>query len=223
MKTKSIITFFLLITSFLSVAKNETKPLTADLLLDNLRKDLTALQANFTQYEVDANNKTSEKSTGIVWLQAPNKFKWSYQKPIPQLIVASGKTVWIYDEDLEQVTIKKQKNKQNPIYVLLDKNRTQQNYTAKLLPQNKQDKQAKNSLQWVSLIPKQASEDLKIVWLGLQDNQLKVLKLQNQLDNIVVFEFNQIQKNPKLDADFFNFQPPKGTDIIREDAINPEF
>ncbi len=223
MKTKSIITFFLLITSFLSVAKNETKPLTADLLLDNLRKDLNALQANFTQYEVDANNKTSEKSTGIVWLQAPNKFKWSYQKPIPQLIVASGKTVWIYDEDLEQVTIKKQKNKQNPIYVLLDKNRTQQNYTAKLLPQNKQDKQAKNSLQWVSLIPKQASEDLKIVWLGLQDNQLKVLKLQNQLDNIVVFEFNQIQKNPKLDADFFNFQPPKGTDIIREDAINPEF
>ena len=219
MKTK-FSTIALLFLSLCAQAGEKSKKLTAESLLDNLRKDLNALQADFVQFEIDVNNNESEKSSGKVWLQAPNKFKWQYEKPQPQLIVASGKTVWIYDEDLEQVIIKSQKSKQNPIYVLLDKKRTEENYTAKLVAKDKTDN---TTMKWVSLNPKKPSEDVKIVWLGLENNQLKVLKLQNQLDNIVVFEFNTIKKNPKLDENFFNFTPPKGTDIMREDMINPEF
>ena len=220
MKIKILLVTLILLTSMVVMASESSNKITAESLLDGLRNDLQALSADFVQYEIDANNNSSENSIGKVWLQAPNKFKWQYEKPVPQLIVANGKTVWIYDEDLEQVTIKQQKNRQNPIYVLLDKKRTEANYTSKLIAKQQHDESA---IQWVSLRPKVATEDVKVVWLGIEDKQLKILKLQNQLDNIVVFEFNHIKRNPELTTDFFEFEPPKGTDIMRESAINPEF
>ncbi|HFC30639.1 MAG TPA: outer membrane lipoprotein chaperone LolA [Oceanospirillales bacterium] len=220
MKIKTLLVTLILLTSMAAMAAESSNKITAESLLDGLRNDLQALSADFVQYETDANANRSENSIGKVWLQAPNKFKWQYEKPVPQLIVANGQTVWIYDEDLEQVTIKQQKNRQNPIYVLLDKERTEANYSSKLIAKQQHDESA---IQWVSLRPKIATEDVKVVWLGIEDKQLKILKLQNQLDNIVVFEFNHIKRNPELSTDFFEFEPPKGTDIMRESAINPEF
>lgn len=220
MKIKTLLVTLILLTSMVAMATESSNKITAESLLDGLRNDLQALSADFVQYETDANANRSENSIGKVWLQAPNKFKWQYEKPVPQLIVANGQTVWIYDEDLEQVTIKQQKNRQNPIYVLLDKERTEANYSSKLIAKQQHDESA---IQWVSLRPKIATEDVKVVWLGIEDKQLKILKLQNQLDNIVVFEFNHIKRNPELSTDFFEFEPPKGTDIMRESAINPEF
>ena len=220
MKIKTLLVTLILLTSMVAMATESSNKITAESLLDGLRNALQALSADFVQYETDANANRSENSIGKVWLQAPNKFKWQYEKPVPQLIVANGQTVWIYDEDLEQVTIKQQKNHQNPIYVLLDKERTEANYSSKLIAKQQHDESA---IQWVSLRPKIATEDVKVVWLGIEDKQLKILKLQNQLDNIVVFEFNHIKRNPELTTDFFEFEPPKGTDIMRESAINPEF
>lgn len=192
----------------------------ANKLLDKVRKDLTALSADFVQYEIDANERQSDKSTGKVWLNAPNQFKWQYQKPTEQLIIASGKQVWIYDKDLEQVTIKQQHNNQNPIYVLLNREQTDKYYTVSLV---KQDKKSKDKLQWIRMLPKSSSDEVKNVWLGIKGKNLSVLKLQNQFDNIVIFEFNNIQRNPKLADDFFIFKIPQGIDVIRDTANIGEF
>jgi len=197
--------------------KSEKK---ANKLLDKIRKDLVSLTADFEQYEVDANKNLSERSSGKVWLKAPNKFKWAYQQPVPQLILANGNQVWIYDADLEQVTIKRQKSKQNPIYVLLNKKLTEDNYTVILMPQEEGKEQ---EIQWISMQPKIASQEVKNVWLGIKDDQLSVLKLQNQLDNIVVFEFSNMQKNPELAEGYFTFEVPKGVDVIRDSVGIGEF
>jgi len=220
MKSKILIIFILTFVFTLSFAKSDSTK-QANKILDKLRKDLNALVADFEQYEIDANDNQSEKSTGKVWLKAPNQFKWQYQQPLPQLIVASGQQVWIYDEDLEQVTIKQQRNKQNPIYVLLNKEKTDKNFIVSLSEET--SKANKNALQWVVMTPKKPSEDVKKVWLGIKDNNLNILKLQNQLDNIVVFKFNNIKKNPELDKNFFSFDIPKGTDIIRDGPTIGEF
>jgi outer membrane lipoprotein carrier protein len=209
MHVKTLIISFLII-SQLTFAQDVVNE--GIILLDEVRKDLSSLSANFEQYEINAADITSEKSTGKVWLKTPDQFKWEYQKPIPQLIVASGKKVWIYDEDLEQVTIKRQNSKQNPIYVLLDKQQTEANYIIGM----EQQKADTNKMKWVKLLPKEPSDEVKVVWLGVKNNNLTILKLKDQLDNIVVFEFNKIKRNPKIEADFFEFKIPKGTDVLSE-------
>jgi len=207
---KTILLILVLVTS-IAFAKDDPANEAIE-LLDKVRKDLISLSADFEQYEINAVEVMSEKSTGKVWLKAPNQFKWEYQKPIPQLIIASGEKVWIYDEDLEQVTIKRQNNKQNPIYVLLNKEQTEANYTI-VMEQKEADA---NEIKWIQLLPKAPSDEVKIVWLGVENNNLTVLKLKDQLDNIVVFEFNNIKRNPKVGKDFFEFEIPKGTDVLSE-------
>ncbi len=200
---------------FLSLLLNFSTSILADnanQLLDNVRKDLISLSADFKQYEVDPSQRMSEVSTGKMWLNAPNQFKWEYFDPAPQLIVASGQKVWIYDEDLDQVTIKQQDSTKNPIYVLLNKEMTETNYTVEKW--NEDSEQV--GIDWIILTPKVAGDEIKQVWLGVADNELKVLKLKNQLDNIVVFEFSNSVKNPELSEDFFTFTIPNGVDVITD-------
>ncbi len=222
-KIKSLMLFSLLI--FNTVLYSQTNTSASD-VLDKVRQNLTSLSANFQQYEVDANDRKSEVSTGIVWLRAPDQFKWQYQKPIAQLISADGNQVWVYDEDLEQVTVKQQRSQQNPIYVLLNKELSEKNYQItydESAAKEGSDDEQKDKVQWVKMIPNQPSDEVKIVWLGIKNEQLSVLKLQNQLDNLVVFEFDDIKRNPPLTDDFFTFIAPKGTDIISESAGIGEF
>ena len=219
MKIKSLLIICLIIVTTASVAIDKSEK-AANKLLDKVRKDLISLSADFEQYEIDANAHQTEKSTGNVWLKAPSQFKWKYIKPAPQLIMANGKQVWIYDEDLEQVTIKQQNSKQNPIYVLLNKELTEKNYTVSLLKSNKDDK---DGVQWIKMLPNKPSDEVKVVWLGIKDKKISALKLQNQLDNIVVFEFNNVKRNPKLAEGFFTFTIPKGIDVLRYTAEVGEF
>lgn len=203
-----------------SILLAEDTKITAEQVLDKVRKDLNGLEANFIQYETDVNGNKSEDSTGKVWLSAPNQFKWEYKKPIPQLIIADGKQVWVYDEDLEQVTIKHQNSQQNPIYILLNKEQTQQHYTTSLI---KKLEGQNNSVQWIQMLPKKPNDDIKVVWLGIENNNLVSLKLQNQLDNLVVFEFLNVKRNPQLKDGFFNFVVPKGVEVLRNGLEIGEF
>jgi len=219
MKIKLFTTFILLVLSVISYAE-ENKEVTAQSLLDEIRKDLTALNASFLQYEIDANDIMSEKLGGQVWLQTPNKFKWEYAEPAPQLILANGETVWVYDEDLEQVTVKKQESTQNPIYVLLNKEQTEKNFDMALLAKEKDQLEQQN---WIEMTPKNPGEDIKKVWLGIENNNLRVIKLKNQMDNIVIFEFANIVRNPDLKEGYFTFDIPKGVDVIQDSGFNSEF
>lgn len=207
MKIKTI-----LFSLFLSMSQMAIADDNANEILDQVRKDLTSMSADFEQYQIDDNQRMSEITTGKMWLNEPNQFKWEYIDPAPQLIVANGKKIWIFDEDLEQVTIKQQDNTQNPIYVLLNKEQTEINYFI----ENWQDGADSQGIQWVSLTPKVPNDEIKQVWLGLSDNSIRVLKFKNQLDNIDVFMFNNVIRNPELPDDFFTFTPPDGIDIISD-------
>jgi outer membrane lipoprotein carrier protein len=72
--------------------------------LTKFTKGLKGLDGQFSQQVFDANGKRKESSNGRVAMSAPRLFRWEYVKPYPQLIVADGKNVWVYDPDLQQVT-----------------------------------------------------------------------------------------------------------------------
>ena len=142
----------------------------AELLLSALRKDLNALQAEFKQYELTSDNRTVEENSGTVWMQAPDLFKWHYQEPFEQLIVADGAQVWVYDEDLQQVTVKSQKNNLNPIYVIINEELSTRYYDISY--EGNQD-----HLDWVKLTPKEDSNEVNNVMLGIEENQLQCISL----------------------------------------------
>lgn len=179
----------------------------AQTILSDLRAGLTALQAEFIQYELTQDGRVVEENSGTVWMQAPDYFKWHYQEPFEQLIVADGQQVWVYDEDLQQVTVKSQKNNLNPIYVIINEELSTRYYD--ITYDGK-----KESLDWVKLTPKESSNEVKSVLLGITGNQLHSIHVNNQLDQTLVFEFDALKRNPELGQDTFQFTPPKGVDVV---------
>ena len=70
-------------------------------------KSTQSASASFTQKVLDKNGKLVQESHGSFVLQRPGKFRWTYAKPHPQVIVGDGERVWIHDPDLNQVTVRK--------------------------------------------------------------------------------------------------------------------
>lgn len=180
----------------------------AETLLSSVRQDLSALQAQFKQYELIEDGRKVDENSGSVWMQSPDLFRWHYKTPYEQLIVADGEQVWVYDEDLQQVTVKSQENNLNPIYVLINKELSDLHYD--IVYERQED-----GLDWVSLTPKEDSNEVKNVWLALAGSELKMIKVNNQLDQTMVFEFSEIVRNPKLADDLFSFTPPEGVDVVQ--------
>lgn len=182
-------------------------------LLEKVRSELNSLNAEFIQYELTQDGQKLDPNTGLVWMQSPSFFRWEYQQPVEQLIVADGEKVWVYDEDLEQVTVKAQDNHLNPIYVIINEELSQQHYDIAF-------EKTEEGLDWVSLTPRLKSEEVKYVWLGVETNQVKQIRVFNHFDQTMVFEFDSIKKNPELATELFQFIPPEGVDVIH--AIGEE-
>lgn len=180
---------------------------TAERILNELRTGLNALQAKFKQYELNMDGQTMEENSGIVWMQAPDYFKWHYQEPFEQLIVADGNQVWVFDEDLQQVTVKPQKNNLNPIYVIINEELSSRYYDISYDGK-------KDNLDWVKLTPKEESNEVSSVLLGIEANQLHRIHVNNRLDQTLVFEFTALKRNPDLPKDTFKFSPPEGVDVV---------
>ena len=200
-------TFFcLLLLELVSTSQAQAKDPQA--LLASVRTDLQGLTAAFKQYELSEGNRQVDVNTGTVWMKSPDQFRWLYTDPVEQLIVADGEQVWVYDEDLEQVTVKEQNNELNPIYVIINDELSNLHY-------NISYELSSHGIDWVSLTPKTPSEEVRSVWLALEDDLVKQIKVFNQFDQVMVFEFYQIKRNPEMSAELFSFTPPEGVDVVQ--------
>src|SRR2546425_12228655 len=63
--------------------------------------------ARFEQQVYDRSGKVVEKASGSFAFARPGKFRWTYEKPHKQVLVADGAKLWIHDPDLNQVTVKR--------------------------------------------------------------------------------------------------------------------
>ena len=65
-----------------------------------------SLRARFLQTVFDEAGARLDESRGTVAFRRPYRFRWDYEAPEPQIIVADGENLWWYDADLEQVTVR---------------------------------------------------------------------------------------------------------------------
>ena len=174
---------------------------------------LKGLDGRFEQKVFDANGRLKEDSTGTIALSAPRLFRWEYLKPNPQLIVADGDHVWVYDPDLEQVTVKNQnaEEQQSPLTVLIDPSEMDRRYVLT-------DGGSSDGLKWISLVPKKKGDDaeFKVALLGFDGNDLRSMKLTDNLGQRTEIVFSGWRRNPAFAKGVFTYAPPKGVDIVGE-------
>jgi len=180
-------------------------------VLDNFLNELKTVHAQFEQKQLSEKGKLLESSQGEFYLYRPGKFRWDYQKPYHQLIVADGEKVWVYDDDLEQVTVKDLQDTlgKTPALLLSSEKRVEDDFIVTVLP-------PQSNLTRLELKPRDAETQFDNIRLILQDKTLQKLELTDNLGQVTYITFHNIERNQELDMDLFIFTPPAGVDMIEE-------
>ncbi len=178
--------------------------------------NLRSFSASFTQTVYDSDSVPLQESSGNVELLRPGKFRWTYTDPAPQVIVADGATLWIYDEDIQQVTMQPQATTLGsaPIGLLSGQRSLQREFTITELGIDK-------GLQWFQLDPLVQDTDFNTVFLALDDNGLKAMELRDNFEQATQIRFDNFRKNVALDDSSFLFTPPEGVDVVGEAGEQP--
>ncbi|HEX6613686.1 MAG TPA: outer membrane lipoprotein chaperone LolA [Rhodanobacteraceae bacterium] len=190
---------------------------TARAQLDNFAKDLHSLSGNFSQTVYDANGRAAQTSHGTLALQAPRQFRWDTQAPYKQLIVADGSKVWIYDPELEQVTVRAQGSEEahSPLTVLTDLSQLDRDFRAG-------ERGGRDGLQWLRLVSRSKDPQFEYADIGFANNAPRQMVFKDTLGNRTEIVFTDWQRNPQLPAGTFSFTPPKGTDVVGDGAAAAE-
>ena len=173
--------------------------------------NLHNMSADFAQVVTTEDGTVLQQATGKMDLARPNKFRWETTSGIKQLIVTDGKTLWIYDPDLKQVTIRTLQAgiKQTPILLLVN---PQINLQEKFII-SKPD--VNQSGDWFELIPKDKNDMFTSIVIGFYGNKIKEIRFSNQLNQRTVLSFSNIIINKKI-LTAFSFTIPNGVDVINE-------
>ncbi|MBI2225840.1 MAG: outer membrane lipoprotein chaperone LolA [Betaproteobacteria bacterium] len=182
--------------------------------LDMLRiflQQTTTGKARFAQIIVDKNMKQLQQATGTMHFARPGKFRWEYEKPYEQLIVGDGSRLWVYDKDLNQVSVRKldQALGDSPAALLAGSNEIEKIYNLTNLGNQE-------GLDWVEAVPKSKENAFERIRLGFSESGLQAMELRDQFGQATVIKFAEVERNPKLSPELFKFVPPKGADVIRE-------
>jgi outer membrane lipoprotein carrier protein len=179
--------------------------------LNAFTKGLKGLDGQFAQQVFDQKGKLKESSSGKVALSAPRLFRWEYVKPYPQLIVADGKTVWVFDPDLQQVTKRPQgvEEQNSPLSALIDPGKLDAQFVVK-------DDGTSGGLDWLVLTPKGNAADasFRSARLGFANNALTKMQVVDALGQRTEINFSGWKRNPSFPASTFRYTPPKGVDVI---------
>ena len=169
-------------------------------------------KAEFEQKIFDGNKKLVQESRGTFLFQRPGKFRWTYVKPYAQLIVGDGTRVWVFDEDLNQVTVRKldQALGSTPAALLAGNNEVVKAF--KLT-----DRGVRDGLEWLEAAPRDTESNFDSVRMGFGFSGLEVMELHDNFGQTTVLRFTTFQRNPALDAGSFRFTPPKGADVIGDE------
>lgn len=176
-------------------------------------EEVTSLQANFVQRVDSQEFSKTEISKGSLRMMRPGKFRWDYRTPFEQQITADGTNLWIYDMDLDQVIVKPldQAIGNTPAVLLSGNADLSERFSIKDVKPPKQDA----SLTWVELKPIDTEAGFQLLLLGF-GKELKKMVLTDAFSQTTTIEFIDLIRNPELDSDIFDFQPPPGIDVLGE-------
>jgi len=170
-----------------------------------------SISANFHQIVTDKKGQKIQDVYGEMQLVRPNKFRWDYKKPYEQQIISDGKQVWLYDVELEQVTIRELSKAlgSSPAALLAGESGLENNF--KLVNAYRKD-----NLEWVSTNPKDLESGFNKISLGFKGDILQEMDMVDSFGHQTKVVFSQLVHNAVIAPKAFLFKPPKGVDVVGE-------
>lgn len=177
--------------------------------LERFTSDLHTFQAEFTQTVKSQDGRIHDQSNGQVWLQTPDKLRWVYAGEFPETIVADGTNIWVYDESLDQVTVKPQSNDatDSPLMLLADISLLDEQFKVTELG----DYEAMDLLELKSL---NAESQFERILLGLDSDGIRMMAMEDAFGQRTEIRFTKALKNPPSDPGLFKFEPPEDADLV---------
>lgn len=181
---------------------------------DSLRRffaDVRSYSAGFEQTVVDEDGAATQQSSGRMWLQRPGKFRWDYATPYEQHIVSDGNKVWIYDVELEQVTVRTLSGAlgEVPALLLAGKGGLEESFAVA-------ERGTKEGLEWVQLTPKNKESGFDSISLGFSKGRLAAMEMVDGFGQTTRITLREPRENPIIDAAKFTFKPPAGVDVVEQ-------
>ena len=174
-------------------------------------KNTRVIQADFQQSLMDAKGNKVQEASGTLVMQRPGKFRWDYQRPYHQIIVADGTEITIYDEDLQQATIRSMTGVigSTPASLLSGAQPIEANFDIT-------EAAPKAGLEWVELTPKLSDSGFELIRLGFNRSDLQAMEMLDSFGQTSSLRFSNMKHNIKPAPGLFVFTPPAGTDMVRE-------
>jgi outer membrane lipoprotein carrier protein len=170
---------------------------------------LSAWSAAFEQTIDDGHGKVLRSAAGKFYLQRPGKFRWDYEQPSEQMILADGKQIWFYDKDLAQANVRDMDaTLASTPAMLLTGGSVSGEFDITELPSS-------GGLRWFQLLPKHPETDFQLVRIGFdRHGELVSMFLADKLNQITQLKFTHPIRNPDFAPGLFSFSPPPGVDVI---------
>jgi outer membrane lipoprotein carrier protein len=168
------------------------------------------LSAEFAQVVRNREGDIVDRASGTLSLSRPNRFRWDYREPYVQTIVADGSRLWLYDSDLEQVTVRTLESGlgSTPAMLLSGDGAVRDAFDSVAV-------ERLGEWNWSRLRPRQAGSDFEQVSLAFDaQGELAAMELRDKLGQATVIEFGAVRRNVPLGDTLFRFVPPPGADVI---------
>ena len=177
--------------------------------LERFADGLETYSAQFEQRVLGSDGRVEDQSAGTVWLSQPHFIRWEYGGEFPELVVADGQHVWIYDEALEQVTVKPQSDfvADSPLSLLTDISKLDEQFEVR-------EAGDMDGMSLLELRSVDAEAEFERILLGLQGDDLKLMTMEDAFGLRTEIRFSRPQRNQELDSKLFSFVPPDGVDIV---------
>ena len=204
---RGVFLFFWLLFSSAAFAQ----PGTARAQLERFSDGLDTLHALFDQQVISSDGTIEDGSSGKVWLSRPQLFRWEYGGDFPEVGVADGKKIWIYDEGLEQVTGRDQSQStvNSPLSLLTDPGQLDEQFEVREVG-------TVDDLLLLELRSRSTESEFERILLGLRGDSLQLMVMEDAFGLRTELRFRQVQRNPELDSGLFSFHPPASADVIGE-------
>ncbi|MGB0133253.1 outer membrane lipoprotein chaperone LolA [Dokdonella sp.] len=206
--------FLLLFCLFVSYAEAAD---TARSKLEAFSNGIQVISGRFEQSVIGPKGNRGEVSSGSLALKAPRQFRWQTTTPYEQVIVADGNRVWVYDPDLEQVSVRSQGTEEahSPLSVLTDLSRLDQEFTTS-------ESGERGGLEWLRLVSKVKEPEFAYAELGFGQGGLEQMRFEDSLGNTTEILFSDWKRKPALAVDTFSFTPPDGVDVVGDPGADAE-
>ncbi len=170
---------------------------------------LKTWSADFSQEIDDADGKVLRSASGHLYLRRPGKFRWDYTAPSKQIVLADGKQLWFYDQDLQQANVRNMDSTlaSTPAVLLAGGATVSSQFRITALP-------ASGGFEWFQLIPKHPTSDFQAIRSALANGELMRMLVADKRNQVTRIAFSAPKRNVPLAPDLFVFTPPPGVVVI---------